>query len=380
MRIWVIFGSKTTEHEVSIASAYWIMQWLLKHTSHDIYPIYITKSWQWIYERDFLQISSLKELINKDYEKYEFNINFNCKWKFLAKQKISSIIPKTTHLELDMLFLVFHWKNWEDWSVQWVFQMLDIPYVSTGILWSAIWINKVIMKDILKANNLPIVEYVTFFQWEENIDEIEKLWYPIFVKPANLWSSIWISKVNNKEELLQAIEVAYFYDNQIICEKAVNNLIELNCSILIDKWNIITSLIEKVSTKSNFLSFEEKYINDWWTMQWIKSKVEIPARIPSHIEKHIYELSRKVWKVLQIDWWAPRIDFLREENTDNIYINEINTIPWAMQLHLRTASNISINKFFDTLIENSLYRQQQIKSKSDNFESQVIDITVNFKK
>lgn len=380
MKVWVIFGSKNTEHDVSIASAYWIMQWLIKNTEHEVYPIYITKEWKWIYDKSFLQINNLKELTEKNYDKYQFNIDFSRQWKFYARQKILSFVSNVTDLELDVMFLILHWKNWEDGTAQWLCQMLDVPYVSTSALGSAIWINKSAMKDVLKSNNIPVVDYISFLQWDEDINQIEKLWYPIFVKPANLGSSIWISKVNNKDELMQAIEVAYFYDNQIICEKWVKNLIELNCSILVDKDQIIVSEIEKVSTKADFLSFEEKYINDGGTMQWVEAKVEIPAKIPSEIQNKIYELSKKSAKALQIDWWAPRIDFLREDWSSNVYVNEINTIPWAMQLHLWLASWFTTTSFLNKLIDTAIYRRDKMKSKSNNFNSSVIDITVNFKK
>ena len=118
------------------------------------------------------------------------------------------------------------------------------------------------MKEIFKSNNIPITSYKSYFKGEENINEIETLGYPLFVKPANLGSSIGVSKVKNKDELKQAIEVAFYYDQQIICEKAVENLIELNCSILIDKEEVICSEVEQPTSNKDFLSFEEKYINE----------------------------------------------------------------------------------------------------------------------
>jgi D-alanine-D-alanine ligase len=202
----------------------------------------------------------------------------------------------------------------------------------------------------------------------------------MFVKPANLGSSIGVSKVNNETEMEQALEIAFHYDNLTICEQAVQNPVELNCSILADKGEIKHSLIEKIATKANFLSFDEKYLNQGGTMQGIEEKVQSPAKIPPHVETHIYELCKQVANALHIDGGAPRIDFLRDEKTDKLYVNEINTIPGSMQLHLRESSGIKITEFFNILIENAFWRQEQEKQKSIEFNSSIVDLTVNFKK
>jgi D-alanine-D-alanine ligase len=115
-------------------------------------------------------------------------------------------------------------------------------------------------------------------------------------------------------------------------------------------------------------------------MQGIEEKVQIPAKIPSHLEKHVYELCETVAKALHIDGGAPRIDFLRDEKNDQLYVNEINTIPGSMQIHLRDASGIKITEFFDILIENAFWRRDQEKLKSIEFNSSIVDLTVNFKK
>ena len=380
MNIWFIFWSRTTEHDVSISSAFGIMQWFLKNTWHKVFPIYITSKWQWVYEPWFLEKEEVKNLPNKDYSDLEFCIDFSKLWKFHAFQKKKSIFSKPVELDLDVMFLMLHGKNWEDWSVQWIMEILNVPYISPSVLWSSLGMNKVAMKDVFRANNIPCVDSVNLFSIPDKLDGIEKLWYPIFIKPANLWSSIWVSKANNKEELKQWLEVAFFYDSVVICEKAVENLVELNCSILADKWEIKHSVIEKVWNWGVFLSFDEKYINNWGTMQWIEEKVQIPANIPQDLEKEIYEICKKVGKIMMIDWWAPRIDFLWDSKNNKLYVNEINTIPWAMQLHLWQASGMGIQEFYNILLDNAFYRNEMQNKKSVEYSSSLVDLTVNLKK
>lgn len=380
MKIWFVFGSRSTEHDVSVASAFGIMQWFLKNTWHEVYPIYITTSWQWVYEPGFLDPKLVNSLVKKDYSDYSFQIDFSKPGRFYAIQKKRGLFQKDVILDLDIMFLMLHWKNGEDWTVQWIMQTLNVPFVSSSVLWSAAGINKIAMKNLFKANDIPCVPDVFLDQYPEDLTNIEKLWYPIFVKPANLWSSIWVSKVSNIEELKQWLEVAFHYDSEVICEKWIENLSELNCSILVDQGVVKHSFIEKVSTKSDFLSFDEKYISSGGTMQWIEDKVQIPAKIPQHVENQIYELCERVAKAVCVDWWAPRIDFLWDEKNDKLYVNEINTIPWAMQLHLRTASWLSIKEFFDILIKNAQYRQERRNRLSTDFTSSIVDLTVNLKK
>lgn len=380
MNIGVIFGSQSTEHEVSVASAFGIMQGLKKNTDHTIFPIYITPKGKWVYEPGFLDKDQLKELVKRDFLDTELSINFSKTEKLYITQKKKGILTKKEQLEVDMVFCLLHGKNGEDGSIQGIFQLLQVPFVSPGVLWSAMGMNKIAMKDICKASNIPTVKSIAVYEMPSDISTIESLWFPMFVKPANLWSSIGITKVNSKAELSQALEVAFHYDTQVICEKAVENVVELNCSILVNKGKVEHSLIEKISTQANFLSFEEKYINNGGTMQWIEEKVQIPAKIPQQLEDQIFSLCQQVANVLHIDGGAPRIDFLRDEKNDELYVNEINTIPGALQLHLWEASGISMKNFFEILIESAIYRRNEEQTTSTLFSSGIVDLTVSFKK
>lgn len=378
-KIWVIFWSKTVEHDVSITSAYWIMAWLKKNCNYEIYPIYITKKWNWVFDMKFSDINNFKNLWN--YDNNEFNINFSKRGKFCFSQKNWALFS-TQKVELDLVFVVVHWVNWEDWSVQWLLQLLEVPYVSTSLTWSSLWMNKIIMKDIFKSHELPITNFLTFTKDDINIEKITTtLKYPIFIKPSNLWSSIWISRVNNVDELKNAVEVAFFYDNEIIAEEWVTSLIELNCSVMEKDWEIITSLVEQPVSKEEFLSFDQKYTSvEGWTMQWAKNRVKIPAEISPELTLEIEEMTIKIYKILKLDWWCPRIDYLFDSENNKLYVNEINTIPWAYQMHLWVKSGFTVWEFLENLIKNSLSREKKTENLNYNFDSNIIDKTILFTK
>lgn len=380
MKIWVIFGSRTVEHDVSITSAYGIMKWLRKTWIYEVFPIYISQSWKWIYNPDFEDINNFKNLENLQDTVLE--IDFSKKWKLYFSQKWKAIFSKKQNYEIDVVIPILHWTYWEDWTVEWLLDLLQVPYASPSVIACSTAMNKTIMKNIFEINWLPITKYLSFSENKSDIEEIEKkLNYPLFVKPANLGSSIWVSKVDNKEELKNAIELAYYYDNEVIIEEAVENLIELNCSVMEKDSEIISSLVEQPVTSKEFLSFEEKYTSsEWWTMQWLKNKVKIPAEIPKQLTTDIQEMTKKVYKLLKCNWWAPRIDFLYDSKNWELYINEINSIPWALQLHLWVKSWLEVWDFLKALIDTAIEKNHKKSKLKTDFKSNIIDYTIWFQK
>jgi len=381
LNIWVIFGSRTVEHDVSITSAYGIMKGLEKTGKYNVFPIYIRQDGKWLYNNDFQDINNFKDI--SKYDNISFDIDMTCIWKLKFSQTQKTwIFNKTESFVLDAVFLVLHGVKWEDGSVQGIMELLDVPYVSTSIIWSSIGMNKSMMKDVFKAHNIPITNYITINKNEElNYEKIQNtVSYPLFVKPANLGSSIWISKVKNIEELTNAIEIAFYYDNEIIIEEAVQNTVELNCSVAELNEQLTTSFVEQPITQEEFLTFVEKYVSaEWWTMQWVKNKVKIPAEIPQELTDEIQSLTKKVYSILKCDGWAPRVDFLYDKEKQKLYVNEINTIPGVLQLHLWVGSKYSVEQFLEWLINTAFGRLKKNKRNID-FKSNIIDHTIEFKK
>jgi D-alanine-D-alanine ligase len=235
------------------------------------------------------------------------------------------------------------------------------------------------MKNILKSYHVPQVKYVAFYrndyqlQPEQTLQKIvDDLHFPIFVKPANLGSSIGISRATNKQELENAIEVAAHYDSQIICEEGVDNLMEINCAVRGDTTLQESSLLEEPVTFEDFLTFEEKYINSGGTMQGLKSKVKIPAKLPEEsMTEKIQDAAKLVFKALNCAG-AARVDFLVDTKANTFYVNEINTIPGSLQAHLWEKSDVGFDSLLEGMIETALQREREKERNSFAFDSDIL--------
>ena len=330
IKLGVIYGGTSTEHDVSEMSAKSVIENLDKE-KYEIHEIYINKYGKW-YEI-------------KDGEQEEI---YNLLW---------------TLKELDVIFPVLHGLGGEDGTIQGMLEMLQVPYVGCGVLASSIGMDKAYMKAIFEKAKIPQAPYVYIKKKEngyiiikENFDEEEfelekveeKLKFPMFIKPANSGSSVGVKKANNKDELKIAIENASQYDNKILIEKAVNAK-EIECAIL-DGKEIKVSTVGEILSAEDFYSFDAKY-------NIPESKTIIPADIKQEQIKQIQEFALKAFKAIDGKGLA-RIDFFVEKETDKIYINEINTMPGftniSMYPKLFEAVGIKYSELLDKLIENAL--------------------------
>ena len=289
-------------------------------------------------------------------------------------------------IEIDVAFPVFHGLNGEDGTFQGLFEILDVPYCSCGILGSALGIDKIAMKDLFLAHNIPIVKHISFKkeEFEKNqegiISSIEtSLKYPMFVKPSRLGSSIGVSRVENKGELIQAIEVAVHFDHAFVVEEAVKNVKEINCSVRRVNGKIEPSFTEEIISHKNFLTFNEKYIDSGGTMDGIKNKVKSPADVPSEVNKEIQQTAIKIFEIFE-GGGAPRIDFLYDSENGKLYVNEINTIPGALQAHLWKQSGVEFVDLLEGMIEDAIWSYKRNKALSYTFKSEVVAKTIAFKK
>jgi len=258
MNIWVVFGSRSAEHDVSITSAYAIMSGLRKQTDHNVFPIYITREWQWIHDPGFAEINAFTSFDAKDYKNTQFNIDFSKSKKLCFTQSSWWMFGKKVSAELDFIFPILHGMNGEDGTIQGIFDMLQVPYMGPSVQGSAVGMNKIVMKAVFKAIGIPGVKMLTATKDTYNKSFVEKdLTFPLIVKPANLWSSIGISKVETIEDLDNAVEVALHYDTYIMIEECVQNLMELNCSVSEVNGEVVTTVVEQPIGSTEFLSFEE---------------------------------------------------------------------------------------------------------------------------
>jgi len=381
MNIWVIFGSRSAEHDVSITSAYAVMSGLRKQTEHKVFPIYITREWKWIYDQAFAEINSFTSFDEKNYANIDFQIDFSKSKKFCFTQSSGWMFGKKVSEELDFIFPILHGMNGEDGTIQGIFDMLQVPYMGPSVQGSAVGMNKIVMKAVFKAIWIPGVKMITATKDSYDKSLVKKeLGLPLIVKPANLWSSIGISIVETIEELDNAVEVALHYDSYIMIEECVQNLMELNCSVSEINGEVVTTVVEQPIGSTEFLSFEEKYVaDDGGTMQGLKNRVKIPADIPDELASRIQEYCKVIYSNLFCKGGAPRIDFLYDTVSWDLYVNEINTIPGALQMHLWEKSGYPVWQFLQNLIDTGVQKSLERKVNID-FESNIIGHTIAFTK
>lgn len=324
--------------------------------------------------KNLLHISSQITLVQRDNKV----ILMRCNKKFYE----SSIYDY-----IDVAFPIVHGTNVEDGTLQGYLKMFDIPMVGSDVISSACGMDKYICKCILKENNIPVLECLKFDRNEfytnqnEILNKIEQNFkYPIIVKPINLGSSVGISIAKNKEELNESIEDAFIYSNKILVEKAIQNLKEVNCSVLGDYEEQIASECEEPIKTDEILSFNDKYIsggkktgvktNSKFSMN--SGALKLPAQIDIDTKNKIQELSKSTFKALGCSG-VIRIDFIIDKDTNQIYVNEVNTIPGSLSFHLWKATNLSYSKLLDKLIELSLKKYREDKNLIFSFESNILE-------
>lgn len=378
-KIGVFFGGRSAEHEVSVITGMQIIENIDK-TKYEVVPIYVNKEGKWLTGDSLLDFKNYKDGKFKDTKEIILSPNYKDS-NVYAHPEMVGLFGKKIMNKIDIAFPAFHGMNGEDGTVQGIFELMDIPYVGCGVLGSSVGMDKVLMKDVYKANGLPIVDYTWFYRskWLKDRDEVinqveEKLSYPMFVKPANLGSSIGITKAKNRDGLISAIEVAIKYDRKIIIEKAVENLREVNCAVMGYDEEVMTSLCEEPVGWEEILTFEDKYVKS--NEKGGKTSGErriIPADIKEEIASEIEDLAKKAF--ITIDGrGVSRIDFLLDEN-NNVFINEINTLPGSIAFYLWEGKGYPFVKLIDELINIAVKVHEEKKSNIYSYEANLLNRT-----
>ena len=369
----VVFGGRSVENEISVVTANQMMH-AMDPEKYNIIPIYITKSGKWYSGEALKNVDNYrdtKSLLAQCEEVYvrpvygDTNL-YRCKKGFFQKEVLA---------KLDVVVPALHGTNCEDGTFQGVMEFAGIPYAGCNTLASANGMDKITMKMILKECGIPVIDYCWFSdkEWfdrqEKVVENIEgKLGYPVIVKPANLGSSVGIKAAHNKEELLDAIENAIQFTNRIIIEKYVQKLKEVNCAVLGNYYDCQASVCEVPVRSGEILSYQDKYMNAGSKKsQGMQSTVrEIPANLPEATTTFIQNAACETFRALSCDG-VSRIDFIIDEATDEIFVNEINTIPGSLSFYLWEYSRINFSALVDKLIEIAIRRQQDANKKVVNY-------------
>ncbi len=377
IRVGVIFGGESVEHEVSIISAIQAMN-KMDTEKYEVVPIYITKDREWYTGEALKDIEVYQDLeLLKRYSKNV--VLYYKKGSFVLQSKG---FFKRTIKEIDIAFPIVHGTNVEDGVLQGYLRSIGIPFVGSDVYSAALAQDKVFQKQVFASANLPITDFIWFFDTEylddkdSIIKKIEKLKYPVIVKPATLGSSVGISIANNKEELEKAIEDAINYDNKIVVEEVVSNLKEVNISILGNYEHMKYSVIEQVMTDSDLLTYEDKYIggskkNPKSSKGMASAARKIPADISDKLKEEVEEIALSAFRELNSSG-VVRIDFLIDSKKNKVYINEINSCPGSLSFYLWEPTGKDYSELLDDMINIAIKDYKKRMNKTHSFESNIL--------
>ena len=342
-KVCLLFGGRSHEHEVSLRSAASIFN-NLDSKKYNIVCVYINKRGDWkIVPSPLL---SIQELTKGSF------------FPFLPWR--TKTLPQS--IKADIYFPVLHGPYGEDGTIQGLLEMADVPYVGAGVMGSAVGMDKALMKTIFKAKNLPVVKHLILFEveWKKNKEKILKkikkeFSLPFFVKPANLGSSVGISKVKDYAKTLKALRVAFSHDRKILVEEGIIGR-ELECSVLGND-NPRASLPGEIIPYREFYDYRDKYLEG-------KTTFGIPAKLPSPVIKDIQRISLEAYQAIDCSGMA-RVDFFLEDKTGKIYLSEINTIPGfteiSMYPKLWEVSGLNFSRLVEELVKLGFERHRSKK-------------------
>ena len=386
-RVGVIFGGESVEHEVSIITAIQAMN-KMDEEKYEIVPIYITKNREW-YTGDMLRDIDVYQDFNL-IKNYSTNVVLYYKNGSYVLQSKKGLFKKTIK-EIDIAFPIVHGTNVEDGVLQGYLQTIGIPYVGSNVYASVAGQDKAIMKDIWKSANLPMTKYIWFYDVdyredsEAVIKKVNKLKYPVIVKPATTGSSVGISVCENNEKLKEGIDEAIQYDSKIIVEEVVENLKEVNIAVMGNYEHQKTSEIEEVLSGNKFLTYNDKYIGGGKGK--LKGGFKIPTKasskgmasanrkLPADLDKEMKEeietIAKDAFKALGSSGNS-RIDFLVDQDSQKVYINEINSIPGSLAFYLWEAKGEEFTKVLDDMIQIGIKDYKKRTSKTHSFETNIL--------
>lgn len=367
----VFFGGRSTEHEISVISANQVIA-AMNPDKYEIVPIYVSKDGRWYTGRELTTLSNYRhpeELLKKCTEVYmrpvygDFNL-YSVKKPMFGKDVVAT---------LDVAIPVFHGTNVEDGKFEGVLETIGIPYAGCNTLASANGMDKITMKMILRADGIPVVDYVwmTDRQWTADRDAMirkveDTLGYPVIVKPADLGSSIGIGVAHDREQLISRLDDAARFSRRLIVEHMVTALREINCSVLGDVDEYETSVLEEPIKAEEILSYGDKYMGGGMHA----AQKRIPAELPDDQAAECRRLAGETFRVLSCHG-VSRVDLIIDDDLGKVYVNEINTIPGSLSYYLWEAAGLPFDQLMDRLVKLALKRRRDEQGKTTSFSQNI---------
>lgn len=380
--IGVFFGGRSTEHEISVISASQAMH-AINRDKYDVTPIYITKQGKFYTGEALFDVANYRDipaLLSKCTEVFMRPVygDYN-----LYRAQPSGIFgPKGPVTTLDVVIPVLHGSNVEDGIFEGVLETIGIPYAGCNTLASANGMDKITMKMILRESGIPVIDYIWFTdkQWFAKRDELiakieEKIGYPVIVKPANLGSSVGIGRAADRRQLIEKVDNAQKYTSRIIVEHMVDNLKEINCSVLGDCDEYQSSVLEEPIKSAEILSYEDKYMGGTKGAKGMQaSQKRIPAELPADMTERIQYLAGETFRALSCHG-VSRIDFIIDDDSKEIFVNEINTIPGSLSFYLWEATDLGFDKLMDKLVQLALKRKREQALKTVSYDQNIFSMS-----
>jgi len=380
INVGVIFGGRSVENEISVITAVQTMS-AMDADKYNIIPIYISKQGHW-YTGDKLRSTDnyrdMKRLLSEVEEVYLRPIYGDNRLYRVRKPLLGSDVAAT----IDVILPALHGTSGEDGAFQGTIEFTGIPYACPNPLASANGMDKITMKMILRSEGIPVVDYVWFTDNEWNggrdaiVEKIEsKLGYPVIVKPANLGSSVGIGTAADRRELVERVNNAAKFSQRIIVEHMVERLKEINCSVLGDCDEYRSSVLEEPIKSAEILSYEDKYMGGTKGAKGMQaSQKRIPADLPAGMTERIRFLAGETFRVLGCHG-VSRIDFIIDDDTKEIFVNEINTIPGSLSFYLWEATGLSFDALMDTLVKLALKRKREQGQKTVSYDQNIFSLS-----
>ena len=374
--IGVFFGGRSVEHEISILTALQAM-YAIDASRYNVIPIYISKEGRWYSGEPLMSVSNYKDMtaLKSHCEEVYMNPEYGDYNLYRRKKPLfGSHIVAT----LDVAIPALHGTNGEDGVFQGLLETIGIPFAGCDTLSAAIGMDKIVMKMVLEHSDIPVVDYVWFTdkQWattrDKWVEKIEnKIGYPVIVKPANLGSSVGIARADNRQELITKVEEASRYSTRLIVEDLVENLKEINCSVLGDCDDYTTSVCEEPIKSGKILSYEDKYMGGSKGESGMQaSEKRIPADLSDEQTQRVRFLAGETFRVLSCHGVA-HVDVMIDDNTGAIYVNEINAIPGSFSFYLWEATGVPFDELMDKLVSLALKRKREQANKTVSYSQNI---------
>jgi D-alanine-D-alanine ligase len=376
----VVFGGRSVEHDVSIITGQQVIR-AFDPAHYEVVPIYIDRDGRWFTGEPLLDIKNFRNEVISLKGVESAILSPSVQHHGLIINPTAGRFEKSAVRRLDVVFPALHGSHGEDGTLQGLLELADIPYVGCGVLGSALANDKILSKIVLSQQGIPVIEAVSFSraEWDQAAEKVlnhiaHELRYPLFIKPATLGSSIGISKVSDETGLRAAIEVALNLDNRVLVERGAEKALEINCAVMGNGTEIAASVLEQPVSWDEFLSFEDKYTRGGGGGMKGAERI-IPAPLQPELTERIQQMAIQAFRAIEGRGTA-RLDFLVMPGAaDDIFLNEINTMPGSLAFYLWQEQGMSPREVVSKLVELALEAHADKRRNTYNYQSNLVALT-----